>query len=338
MTFKRVLAPLCATLLSAVSVQAAEVNVYSGRGEAFIKPLLDTFTKETGIKVNLVSGKDDALIERLKAEGAQSPADVLMTADAGRLHRAKAAGVLQAVDSPILSTAIPAAYRDPSNQWFGLTLRARVIVYAPERVKREELSTYEDLADPRWKGRVCMRSSDSIYNQSLTASLIAHDGEAATLDWAKGVVANLARPPKGGDRDQIKAISAGECDVSLVNTYYLAGMQNAEEPAEREAAAKVAVFWPNQKDRGAHVNVSGAGITAAAKNVAEARKLLEFLVSDEAQRWYAEVNQEYPVRLSIAVSPTLRAMGEFKADTLPLARLGELNAQAVRLLDRAGWR
>ncbi|MEW6728718.1 MAG: Fe(3+) ABC transporter substrate-binding protein [Pseudomonadota bacterium] len=334
----RVLATLCAALLGAPSVQAAEVNVYSGRGEALIKPLLDTFSKETGIKVNLVSGKDDALIERLKAEGAQSPADVLMTADAGRLHRAKAAGLLQAVDSPTLNAAIPAAYRDPGNQWFGLTLRARVIVYAPERVKREELSTYEDLADPRWKGRVCMRSSDSIYNQSLTAALIARDGEAATLDWAKGVVANLARPPKGGDRDQIKAIAAGECDVSLVNTYYLAGMQNAEEPAEREAAAKVAVFWPNQKDRGAHVNVSGAGITAAAKNVAEARKLLEFLVSDEAQRWYAEVNQEYPVKAGIAISPTLRTMGAFKADALPLARLGELNAQAVRLLDRAGWR
>ncbi|MEO1750346.1 Fe(3+) ABC transporter substrate-binding protein [Thiofaba sp. EF100] len=338
MTSKRVLATLCATLLSAVSAQSAEVNVYSGRGEALIKPLLDTFSKETGIKVNLVSGKDDALIERLKAEGAQSPADVLMTADAGRLHRAKAAGLLQAVDSPTLNAAIPAAYRDPGNQWFGLTLRARVIVYAPERVKREELSTYEGLADPSWKGRVCMRSSDSIYNQSLTAALIAHDGEAATLDWAKGVVANLARPPKGGDRDQIKAIAAGECDVSLVNTYYLAGMQNAEEPAEREAAAKVAVFWPNQKDRGAHVNVSGAGITAAAKNVAEARKLLEFLVSDEAQRWYAEVNQEYPVKAGIAISPTLRTMGAFKADALPLARLGELNAQAVRLLDRAGWR
>jgi iron(III) transport system substrate-binding protein len=334
----RVLATLCAALLGSTAAQSAEVNVYSGRGEAFIKPLLDTFSKETGIKVNLVSGKDDALIERLKAEGAQSPADVLMTADAGRLHRAKAAGLLQAVDSPTLNAAIPAAYRDPGNQWFGLTLRARVIVYAPERVKREELSTYEGLADPSWKGRVCMRSSDSIYNQSLTAALIAHDGEAATLDWAKGVVANLARPPKGGDRDQIKAIAAGECDVSLVNTYYLAGMQNAEEPAEREAAAKVAVFWPNQKDRGAHVNVSGAGITAAAKNVAEARKLLEFLVSDEAQRWYAEVNQEYPVKAGIAISPTLRTMGAFKADALPLARLGELNAQAVRLLDRAGWR
>jgi iron(III) transport system substrate-binding protein len=338
MTSKRVLATLCATLLCTVPVHSAEVNVYSGRGEAFIKPLLDAFSKETGIKVNLVSGKDDALIERLKAEGAQSPADMLMTADAGRLHRAKAAGLLQAVDSPTLNAATPAAYRDPDNQWFGLSLRARVIVYAPERVKREELSTYEGLADPRWKGRVCMRSSDSIYNQSLTAALIAHDGEAATLNWAKGVVTNLARPPKGGDRDQIKAIAAGECDVSLVNTYYLAGMQNAEEPAEREAAAKVAVFWPNQTDRGAHVNVSGAGVTAAAKNAAEARKLLEFLVSDEAQRWYAEVNQEYPVKAGIAISLTLRAMGEFKADALPLTRLGELNAQAVRLLDRAGWR
>lgn len=334
----RMLAPLCAILLGVPPIQAAEVNVYSGRGEAFIKPLLENFSKETGIKVNLVSGKDDALIERLKAEGAHAPADVLMTADVGRLHRAKAAGLLQMVNAPTLNAAIPPAYRDPDNQWFGLTLRARVIVYAPERVKREELSTYEDLADPRWKGRVCMRSSDSIYNQSLTAALIAHHGEAATLNWAMGVVANLARPPKGGDRDQIKAIAAGECDVSLVNTYYLAGMRNAEEPAEREAATRVAVFWPNQQDRGAHVNVSGAGVTAAAKHVTEAKRLLEYLVSDEAQRWYAEVNQEYPVKAGVAISPTLRAFGEFKADALPLTRLGELNPQAVRLLDRAGWR
>ncbi|MFZ5465796.1 MAG: Fe(3+) ABC transporter substrate-binding protein [Pseudomonadota bacterium] len=338
MTSMRVLATLCATLLGAPSVQAAEVNVYSGRGEAFLKPLFEVFTKETGIKVNLVSGKDDALIERLKAEGAQSPADLLMTADAGRLHRAKAAGVLQAIASPVLSAAIPAPYRDSDNQWFGLTMRARVIVYSPERVKPEELSTYEALADARWKGRLCMRSSDSIYNQSLTAALIAHNGEKATLAWAEGMVDNFARAPKGGDRDQIKAIAAGECDVSLVNTYYLAGMQTAEETAERDAAASVRVFWPNQQERGAHVNISGGAVTASARHVDEARKLLEFLVSDEAQRWYAEINHEYPVKPGVAVSPTLRAMGEFKADALPLSRLGELNAQAVRLLDRAGWR
>lgn len=338
MTSKRVLATLCATLLSTTCIQAAEVNVYSGRGETFLKPLFEVFTKETGIKVNLVSGKDDALIERLKAEGAQSPADLLMTADAGRLHRAKAAGVLQAIDSPVLSAAIPAPYRDSDNQWFGLTMRARVIVYSPARVKPEELSSYEKLADARWKGRLCMRSSDSIYNQSLTASLIAHDGEAATLDWAKDMVTNFARAPKGGDRDQIKAIAAGECDVSLVNTYYLAGMQTAKEPAERDAAASVRVFWPNQQDRGSHVNISGGGVTVSAKNVDEARKLLEFLVSDEAQGWYAEVNHEYPIKPGVEVSQTLRALGEFKADDLPLNRLGELNAQAVRLLDRAGWR
>lgn len=334
----RTLGILFGTLLFSHAPQAAELNIYSGRSEALIKPLLESFSKETGIKVNLVSGKDDALIERLKAEGLQSPADVLMTADAGRLYRAKAAGLLQAVDSPTLQASIPPAYRDPDNQWFGLTLRARVIVYAPERVKPEELSTYEALAEPRWKGRLCMRSSDSIYNQSLTAALIAHHGEAQTLEWAKGIVTNLARPPKGGDRDQIKAIAAGECDLSLVNTYYLAGMLNAQEPLEREAASKVAVFWPNQKDRGAHVNISGAGITAAAKNTQEARKLLEFLVSDEAQRWYAEVNQEYPIKAGVPISPTLQAWGAFKADHLPLTRLGELNPQAVRLLDRAGWR
>jgi len=338
MTTMRLLATLCATLLGAASVQAAEVNVYSGRGEAFLKPLFETFTKETGIKVNLVSGKDDALIERLKAEGAQSPADLLMTADAGRLHRAKAAGVLQPVTSPILEAAIPAPYRDSDKQWFGLTMRARVIVYSPKRVKPEELSSYEQLADARWKGRLCMRSSDSIYNQSLTASLLAHNGEEATLAWAKGMVNNFARPPKGGDRDQIKAIAAGECDVSLVNTYYLAGMQTAAESAERDAATSVRVFWPNQQGRGTHVNISGGGVTAAAKNVAEARKLLEFLVSDEAQRWYAEVNHEYPIKPGVAISPTLRAFGEFKADELPLSRLGELNTQAVRLLNRAGWR
>ncbi|HET20361.1 MAG TPA: Fe(3+) ABC transporter substrate-binding protein [Chromatiales bacterium] len=338
MSTTRMLGALCATFLAVAPLQAAEVNVYSGRAEAFLKPLFEDFTRETGIKVNLVSGKDDALIERLKAEGAQSPADLLMTADAGRLHRAKEAGVLQAIDAPILAAAIAAAYRDGGSQWFGLTMRARVVVYAPGRVKPEELSTYENLADARWKGRLCMRSSDSIYNQSLTASLIAHDGEEPTLAWAKGMVANLARSPKGGDRDQIKAIAAGECDVSLVNTYYLAGMLNAKEASERDAAEKVRVFWPNQQGRGTHVNISGAGVTAAARNVDEARKLLEFMVSDRVQNWYAEVNHEYPVKAGIEVSPTLRAFGEFKADALPLSRLGELNAPAVRLLDRAGWR
>lgn len=338
MSTKLKLGALCAAFLIAAPLQAAEVNVYSGRAEAFLKPLFESFTKETGIKVNLVSGKDDALIERLKAEGMQSPADMLMTADAGRLHRAKEAGVLQAIESPILAAAIPASYRDGGNQWFGLTMRARVIVYAPDRVKPEDLSTYENLADAHWKDRLCMRSSDSIYNQSLTASLIAHDGEQATLAWAEGIVDNMARWPKGGDRDQVKAIAAGECDVSLVNTYYLAGMQNAKESSEKEAAAKVAVFWPNQQDRGTHVNISGGGVTASAKNVEEARKLLEFMVSDQVQSWYAEVNHEYPVKAGIEVSPTLRAFGEFKTDELPLSRLGELNAQAVRLLDRAGWR
>ncbi|HJW80885.1 MAG TPA: Fe(3+) ABC transporter substrate-binding protein [Acidiferrobacterales bacterium] len=320
-------------------VQAAgEVNLYSARKEELIKPLLDKFTVKTGIKVNLVTGKEDALLERLKSEGRNSPADLLLTSDAGRLHRAQEAGVLAPVDSARLRKLVPAHYRDPQGHWFGLSVRARPIAYVTQRVHANELSTYEALAERKWKGRICIRSSDNIYNQSLVASMIAHRGVAATEAWARGFVANFARAPVGGDRDQVLAAAAGQCDVVIVNTYYLAAMLNDQDPAQRAAAQKLAVFWPNQKDRGAHVNVSGIGLTAAARHRDSAVKLIEYLAGAEAQAWYAEVNHEYPIRPDIPVSKTLAAMGKFKADTLNLHRLGQYNAEAVKLMDRAGWK
>ncbi len=329
---------LLSGLLAAPVLAGGEVNLYSARKEDLIKPLLDDFSKQTGVAVNLVTGKEEALLQRLQSEGANTPADLLLTSDAGRLAAARQAGVLQAVKSGALDNAIPAVYRDPQGYWYGLSLRARPIIYAGDRVKPAELSTYEDLADPKWKGRICMRSSDSVYNQSLVAGMIAHHGEAKTEAWAKGLVANFARPPKGGDRDQIKAVAAGECDLTLANTYYLGGMVNSSDEAEKQAAAKVAVFWPDAKTTGVHVNVSGAGVTAHARNRDHAVKLLEFLASDAAQRWYAETNNEYPVNPAIPPSATLKTWGEFKADTLNVAKLGELNAAAVKLMDRAGWK
>lgn len=323
---------------SAAALANGEVNLYSSRQEALIRPLLDMFTEQTGIKVNLVSGNDDAIIERLRVEGMNSQADVLITADAGRLHRAKSQDLLQPIDSKVLEAAIPAAYRDPANTWFGLSLRARVIMYAPDRVEPSELSTYEALADPKWRGRICVRSSGNIYNQSLTAALIAHNGVPAVEQWARGVVANFARPPAGGDRDQIQAVAAGQCDIAISNTYYLGGMLSSDDASVRAAAEKVRVFWPSQDAQGTHVNVSGAGVTKAAKNKENAIRLLEYMVSDEAQRWYAEGNSEYPVKPGVALSPVLESWGPFKADSLNLAKLGEGNAEAVRVLDRAGWK
>lgn len=326
-------------LVSGVAAQAAEVNLYSARKEALIKPLLDKFTVQTGIKVNLVTAKADALLKRLESEGRNSPADVLLTTDAGRLHRAKAAGVLQPVKSGVLEQAVPTAYRDPEGYWYGLSLRARTIFYVKGKVEPAELSSYEALADPKWKGRICIRSSNNIYNQSLVASMIASNGEAKTEAWAKGLVANMARPPKGGDRDQIKAAAAGQCDIAVANTYYFAAMLHAgKDPVQQAAAGKMGVFWPNQASRGTHVNVSGAAVTSAAKNRDNAIKLLEYLSGPEAQEWYAQTNHEYPVREGTPVSDTLKSWGTFQADTLNLSALGENNAAALRLMDRAGWK
>jgi iron(III) transport system substrate-binding protein len=315
-----------------------EVNVYSARKEALIKPLLDQYSADSGVKVNLVTGSGDALLTRLRSEGRNSPADVLITTDAGRLYRAQQAGVLQKADSAFLDNAVPPQLRSLDGYWYGLSVRARPIVYARDRVQPAELDTYEGLAEPRWKGRICIRSSSNIYNQSLVAGMLATRGEEKTASWLEGFVANFARPPQGGDRDQIKAVAAGQCDLAVVNSYYLGAMLQSSEPAERDAAARVAIFWPNQGDRGTHVNISGAGITAAAKNVAAARALIEFLATDESQGWYAQTNNEYPVRKDVPVSPLLESWGEFKADPVDVTELGRYNAAAVMAMDRAGWK
>ena len=317
---------------------AQELNLYSARKEALIKPLLEQFTLNTGIEVNLVTGKADALLQRLKSEGRNSPADLLLTTDAGRLHRAKDAGLLQPITSENLNQAIPEHYRDPEGFWYGLSVRARPIIYAVDRVKPEELSTYEALISPEWKKRICIRSSGNIYNQSLIASMIKANGQTETEQWAKGLVANLARPPQGGDRDQIKAAAAGQCDIAIANSYYYGMMLNSKKEAERQAALKTAIFWPNQNSRGTHVNISGAAVTKAAKNRTAAIQLLEFLVTNQAQAWYGEKNFEYPVKAGAKISNTLKSWGTFKADTMNLAILGQNNPQAVMLMDRARWR
>ncbi len=325
-------------LSSTAALAAPEVNLYSARKEALIKPLLDQFTEKTGITVNLVTGKADALLTRLKSEGRNTPADVFLTTDAGRLHRAEEAKVLQPVQSESLSKAIPASYRDPEGYWFGLSLRARPIMYVKGKVDPKTLSTYEALATPEFKGEICIRSSSNIYNQSLVASMIAVDGEANTETWAKGLVGNMARPPKGGDRDQIKAAAAGQCDIAVANTYYFGKMLAGGDASQKAAAEKLAIFWPNQDGRGTHVNISGAGVTTHAKNKDNAIKLIEFLASEDAQAWYSQVNYEYPVREGVEPSKVLAEWGNFKADNLNLSQLGDLNSKAVMLMDRAGWK
>jgi len=317
---------------------AAEVNIYSARKEELIKPLLDQFTKETGIDVNLVTGEADTLLKRLEVEGKNTPADILLTVDVARLTRAKELELFQAVDSEILEKGIPEHYRDNDRQWFGLSLRSRVIVYAPEHVKEEELNSYENLADSKWKNRLCVRSSSNAYNQSLVAAMIANDGVEKTEAWATALVKNFARNPKGGDRDQIKAVAAGVCDVALVNTYYLAGMLVSSQEDEVATAKKVKLFWPDQAGRGAHMNVSGAGVLKPAKHKKEAIQLLEYLVNDKSQHWYAEANHEYPINSNIESSAILKSWGKFKADNLNLSLLGKYNTEAVLLMDRAGWK
>ncbi|MBK1645684.1 Fe(3+) ABC transporter substrate-binding protein [Thiocapsa imhoffii] len=326
------------TALPVIAAADEEVNLYSARKEELIKPLLDRFTEQTGIRVNLVTDKAETLLKRLESEGINSPADLIITVDAGNLHRAKEAGVTQPIASEVLIAAIPETYRDPEGHWFGLSLRARPILYVEGKVDPDSLSTYEALADPAWQGKICIRSSDNIYNQSMVASMIAADGVEATEAWARGLVANMARPPRGGDRDQIAAAAAGQCDIAIANTYYLAGMLNSGDPSQVAAAEMMRVFWPNQDDRGTHVNVSGIAMTHAAKNKDAATQLAEFLVSPESQAWYAEVNGEYPVLVDAEITPLLQSWGTFKADEVQLSVLGEYGPEAVRLMDRAGWK
>ncbi|HYC05153.1 MAG TPA: Fe(3+) ABC transporter substrate-binding protein [Azospirillaceae bacterium] len=317
---------------------AGEVNVYSSRHYDTDQQLYKAFTAKTGIKVNLIEGKDDELIERIKAEGRNSPADVLVAVDAGRLWRAQEAGVLQPVKSETLEKLIPAQFREPQGHWFGLSSRARVIVYNKDKVKPAELSSYEDLADPKWKGRLLVRSSTNIYNQSLTGSILAAAGPEKTEAWAKGIAANLARPPQGGDTDQLKAVAAGEGDLAISNTYYLARLVASQKPEDKAVADKLAVFFPNQKDRGTHVNISGAAVAANAPNKADAVKFIEFLAGPEAQKIFADGNYEFPVVAGTPPHAVVAAWGTFKADPLNAAIYGKNNAEALKIMDRAGWK
>ena len=320
------------------NVAYAEVNVYSAREETLIKPILDVFSEQTDIKVNLVTAKADALIERLQREGQDSRADVLLTTDVARLHRAKQADLLQAIESETLTEIVSSIYRDSDNQWFGLSVRARIITTAKGKLSPNEgPMRYESLADERWRGNICIRSSTNVYNQSLVASMIHANGSEATYDWAQALVANFARPPVGGDRDQVLAAAGGLCDIAVINTYYLAYMLANPDPVQKNAAEQMQVIWPNQVDRGTHVNISGAGITRFAKNKDDAIRLLEFLVGEEAQYWYSNTNYEYPIRNDVKIGDILNSWGEFRADTIGLDKLGELNAEAVKLMDKAGW-
>jgi iron(III) transport system substrate-binding protein len=330
---------LCLTLVLCQGLaQAEEVNVYSARKEALILPLLAKFKAQTGIGFNLITGKADELLKRLESEGQSTPADVFITTDAGRLQRAREAGVLRAIDNPVLNSRVPENMRDEDNYWFGLSQRARVIFYAKDKVDPAELSTYEALADEKWKQRVCIRSSGNIYNQSLVASMIVSDGVEQTEAWARGLVANFARKPAGGDTDQLRAAAAGLCDIAIANTYYFGRLVNSNKEKDQKVAASLGVFWPNQADRGAHINVSGAGVTRYASHPDVAERLLEFLVSAESQTWYGEVNNEYPVVADAKISATLKSFGEFRGDSLNLTLLGENNRAAVKLMDRAGGR
>ena len=314
------------------------VNVYTHRHYEPDQDIFKMFEEKTGIKVKVVNASADELIQKMKMEGEQSPADVLITVDAGRLSRAKDQGLLQSIASEILENSIPAHLQDVDNQWFGLTKRARIIAYAKDRVAPEELSTYEDLVDKKWKGKLLIRSSSNIYNQSLMASIIANDGEEAAKSWAKGMVANMARSPKGSDRDQVKAVVAGEGDLAIVNSYYIGKMLNSPDPEEVKAAQQVGLFFPNQNDRGTHINVSGAGVAKYAPNKENAILFIEFLISEAAQQVFTNANYEYPILKSVAPVQDIKDWGDFKEDNLGLNKLGENNKKAVLIFDEAGWK
>ncbi len=316
--------------------RAGEVNVYSYRQPYLVEPLFKAFTAKTGIKVNTIFAKK-GLIERMKAEGVNSPADVLLTTDIARLSDAVSSGISQTLKSEQLSKNIPARYRDPQGRWFGLTLRSRVIFASNKRVKQTAI-TYEELADPKWKGRICVRSGQNVYNIALIASMIVQHGEAYTKKWLAGVKANLARKPSGNDRGQVKAVFSGECDIALVNTYYMGAMMtNNKKPVQKEWARSVRIIFPNSNDRGAHVNLSGMVLAKHAPNKDEAVKLMNFLAGDKAQKIYAEVNFEYPVKPGVEWSKLVKSWGEFKADTVSLAKIAENRKRASELVDEVGF-
>jgi iron(III) transport system substrate-binding protein len=328
---------LSALLAAPLAYAQGELNIYSARHYQTDEALYTDFTKQTGIKINRLDGKEEELLERLKNEGASSPADLLITVDAARLEIADKAGLFQPLKSSVIEARIPAALRTAN--WAAFSTRARVIVYAKATVNPEWVQTYEDLALPRLKNQVCVRSGAHPYNLSLGAAVLSHDGEAKTEEWARGLVSNFARAPKGGDTDQLKAVAAGECGAAISNSYYLARLMRSTKPEDQQVVRALGVVWPNQKSWGAHINVSGAGITRYAPNAAAALKFLEYLASDSAQVYFADGNNEWPVVKTAPVkNPALEALGSFKPDTLPIGQLAANAAQAQRIYDRAGWR
>ena len=324
-------------LFSIFSFLSAEINVYTHRHYDSDKILFKKFTDVTGIKINVIKGSADQLIQRLQSEGKNSPADILLTVDAGRLVRAKNLDLLQPISSKILTNNIPNIMRDNENYWFGLTVRARVIVYAKDRIKEHELSTYENLANPKWRGRLVVRSSNNIYNQSLLASLINKNGSKSALKWAKLVRKNMARKPRGNDRDQARAVASGVADLALINTYYLGLLANSSDKADRKVTKKLNIFFPNQDENGTHINISGGGVTASSKNKKEATRFLEFLTEKENQKIFSEANYEYPLDYNNSSSDIHLKWGKFKADDIDLSILGKSNAEAVKIFDSAGW-
>jgi iron(III) transport system substrate-binding protein len=334
-----VLSVLACAIAPAVSAQEQVLNLYSARHYQTDEALYQNFTKQTGIRINRIEAGDDQLIERLKSEGANSPADVLLIVDAARLAQADELGLFQPVASKVLEARIPAELRDPQGEWFGLSSRARIIVYNKATMNPADVASYASLADPKHKGRVCTRSGSHPYNLSLIAAQIAHTGEAKAEAWAKGVVGNLARKPQGGDTDQIKAVAAGECGVALSNSYYYARLLRSTKPEDREVVAKTGVVWPDQAGVGTHLNISGAGVLRHAPHRDNAIRFVEYLASDEAQVYFADGNNEWPAVKGVrAKNPALEAMGTFKADTLPIATLGRYTSTAQKIADRAGWR
>jgi len=313
-----------------------EVNIYSYRQAELIAPLLEKFTEQTGIKTNVLF-LNKGLVDRVKAEGANSPADVILTVDIGRLNNAKTSGVTQPVESAAIVENIPSEYRDPTGHWFGVTTRARVVFSSKDRVSQNKI-TYEELADPKWKGKICTRSGQHSYNIALFASMIAHHGEAYTEKWLRGVKANLARKPQGNDRGQAKAIFAGECDLAIGNTYYVGKMlTNEKNPEQKDWAASIKVLFPNVDDRGSHVNISGMAMAKHAPNAENARKLMEFLSGGTAQEVYAEVVFEYPVKPGTKTSDLVRGFGKLKSDSLSLQTIAENRKAASKLVDKVGY-
>ena len=336
--FKAPLVAAALVLCAASAVQAqGVVNVYTARHYQTDEALYADFTRQTGIKVNRIEGKEDELLERVRNEGASSPADIFITVDASRLELADKAGVLAPAQSKALEARVPAHLRTPN--WTGFSTRARVIVYNKASLDPQWVQSYEDLALPRLKSQICVRSGSHPYNLSLGAALIAHDGEAKTEAWARGVVANFARTPKGGDTDQLRAVAAGECGVALANSYYVARLMRSTAADDVKAMAALGVVWPNQKSWGTHVNVSGAGVVKTAPNRANAVKFLDYLASDSAQVYFADGNNEWPVvKTAVVRNPAFENLGPFKADTLPIEQWAPLTATAQKVFDRAGWR